>query len=51
MSDKGNSNTITREYLDLLLIETRYIDSSSPILEYELFGESFSTPIMTAALT
>lgn len=51
MSDKGNSNTITRKYLDSLLIETRFINSANPTLKYELFGETFSTPIMTAALS
>jgi len=52
MSDnKGNSNTITRQYLDSLLIETRFINSDNPTLKYELFGETFSTPIMTAALS
>lgn len=27
MSQAGNSNTITRNYLDSLLIETRYMNS------------------------
>ncbi len=47
----GNSNTITRNYLDSLLIETRFIDSANPVTDFELFGEKFSTPIMTAALS
>lgn len=47
----GNSNRITREYLDSLLIETRYMDSMNPTLTYTLFGETFSSPIMTAALS
>lgn len=51
MADAGNSNNITRQYLDSLLIETRYMDSSNPELKFELYGESFSTPIMTAALS
>ena len=51
MSDAGNSNRITREYLDSLLIETRYLDSSTPNLDFRLFGKSFSSPIMTAALS
>ncbi|MBQ7371303.1 MAG: alpha-hydroxy-acid oxidizing protein [Blautia sp.] len=51
MSDKGNSNKITRDYLDSLLIETRYINSTNPNTELELYGEKFSTPIMTAALS
>ncbi len=47
----GSSNRITREYLDSLLIETRYLDSVSPDLTYELWGERFASPIMTAALS
>lgn len=51
MSEKGNSNSITRAYLDSLLIETRYINSASPNTELTLYGEKFPTPIMTAALS
>ena len=51
MSDTGNSNRITRDYLDSLLIETRFMDSASPALEFELYGKSFASPIMTAALS
>ena len=47
----ANSNQITREYLDSLLIETRYMNSCIPSTEFELFGEKFSSPIMTAALS
>ncbi len=47
----GDSNRITREYLDSLLIELRYIDSVIPSTKLELYGESFSTPVMTAALS
>ena len=50
MSDTGNSNRITRAYLDQLLIETRYMDSETPDLTFRLFGEEFPSPIMTAAL-
>ena len=51
MSDIGNSNTITRNYLDSLLIETRYMNAASPSTEFTLYGERFSSPIMTAALS
>ena len=51
MSNIGNSNNIARNYLDSLLIETRYIDSTNPTLDFDLFGENFSSPIMTAALS
>ena len=30
MSQVGNSNTITRDYPDSLLIETRYMNSDNP---------------------
>ena len=46
-----DSNQITREYFDSLLLEMRHIDSDIPSTEVEIFGESFSTPIMTAALS
>lgn len=51
MANSGNSNVITRNYIDSLLIETRYMDSANPTIDYELFGEHFSTPIMTASLS
>ncbi|MBR1758421.1 MAG: alpha-hydroxy-acid oxidizing protein [Lachnospiraceae bacterium] len=47
----GNSNQITRDYLDSLLIETRYMNAGVASTEFELFGETFDTPIMTAALS
>ena len=51
MSDIGNSNRISRAYLDSLLIETRYMDSAFPTLDFELYGTKAATPIMTAALS
>ena len=51
MSDIGNSNRIAREYIDSLRIETRYMDSTTPTLDFELYGEKFASPIMTAALS
>ena len=51
MSDIGNSNRIAREYIDSLRIETRYMDSTNPTLDFELYGERFASPIMTAALS
>ena len=47
----GDSNRITREYFDSLLIEMRHIDSVIPATTLELYGETFSTPVMTAALS
>ena len=47
----GDSNQITRAYFDSLLVEMRHIDSVMPSTRFELYGESFSTPIMMAALS
>ncbi|MBQ8826352.1 MAG: alpha-hydroxy-acid oxidizing protein [Oscillospiraceae bacterium] len=47
----GDSNKITRDYFDSILLEMRHIDSDMPSTEFELFGETFATPIMTAALS
>jgi isopentenyl diphosphate isomerase/L-lactate dehydrogenase-like FMN-dependent dehydrogenase len=47
----SNSDKITRDYFDSLLIETRYMDAELPLTEMTLFGEVFRTPIMTAALS
>jgi 4-hydroxymandelate oxidase len=47
----GDANQITREYFDSLLIEMRHIDSVLPSTKIELYGELFSTPVMTAALS
>ena len=47
----SNSDKITRDYFDSLLIETRYLDADIPSTQMTLFGETFRTPIMTAALS
>lgn len=54
MEMKGNpwdSNAITREYFDSLLLEMRHIDAVIPSTKLELYGETFDTPIMMAALS
>lgn len=53
MSDykPGDSNRITREYFDSLLLEMRHIGAVMPDTAFELFGHRFSTPVMTAALS
>ena len=51
MKYASNPDTITRDYFDSLLLETRYIDSVLPQTKMTLFGETFDTPIMTAALS
>lgn len=47
----GDANHITRDYFDSLLIEMRHIDAVVPSTSFELFGEKFATPIMSAALS
>lgn len=47
----GNSDKITRDFLDSLLLETRYLDAELADTTMQLWGETFSTPIMTAALS
>lgn len=51
MEYTSNSDKITRDYFDSLLLESRYLDSDTPSTKMELFGETFDTPIMTAALS
>ncbi len=47
----GDSNAITRAYMDSILIEMRHLGAVLPDTRFSLFGESFSTPVMTAALS
>ncbi|HEX3078379.1 MAG TPA: alpha-hydroxy acid oxidase [Lachnospiraceae bacterium] len=50
-SKPWDSNLITREYFDSLLVEMRHIDALIPSTKMELYGETFDTPIMMAALS
>lgn len=50
-SKPWDSNLITREYFDSLLVEMRHIDAAIPSTKMELYGETFDTPIMMAALS
>ncbi len=47
----GDANQITRAYFDSLLVEMRHIDSVLPSTKLDLYGETFATPIMMAALS
>ena len=51
MDYSSNSDKITRDFFDSLLLETRYLDSTLPDTRLELYGRTFSTPVMTAALS
>lgn len=51
VSEKNDSNRITRDYLDSFVLEYRFIDSQVPSTEMTLFGETFSTPIMVGGMS
>lgn len=51
MEYTSNSDKITQDFFDSLLIEPRYIDSDLPDTKLNLYGKSFDTPVMTAALS
>lgn len=46
-----NTDEITRQYFDSILISTRYLDSDIPDISTNLFGRVFDTPVTTAALS
>ena len=47
----GDSIQIAREYMDSLLVESRMIGAQKPASRFRFLGETFETPIMTAALS
>ena len=49
--NRTSSDAITRAYLDSLLVEVRHLDAVKPSTSFELFGKTFTTPVMTAALS
>ncbi len=51
ITDPASSKEITRAYFDSLLLEMRLMDSGVPSTDFELYGKTFQTPIMTAALS
>lgn len=48
---QGDSDRITRAYFDSMLLEMRHIDGRIPDTKFTLYGETFATPVMTAALS
>lgn len=46
-----DSNQITREYFDSMLVEMRHIDSVIPDTSLQLYGLEYKTPVMMAALS
>lgn len=51
MEYSSDSNVVTRQYFDSILLETRYMESDLPDTGMMLYGEKFATPVMTAALS
>ena len=49
--EAGSADSFTRYFFDSLMLETRYMDADLPSTKLELFGHTFDTPIMTAALS
>ena len=48
---KGDSVQIARMYMDSLLVESRIVGAEKPDTAFRFLGETFSMPIMTAALS
>ena len=46
-----DSNLLTERYFEKILVETRSLDAGIPDTGVELFGKTFATPVMTAALS
>lgn len=47
----GDSNLITRRYLDSILVEMRILGTREADTTFELWGRTFSSPIMTPAFS
>ena len=48
---KGDPVRIARIYMDSLLVESRVVGAVRPDTTFRFLGETFSTPVMTAALS
>lgn len=51
ITDPRDTTAWTRAYFDSLLIEMRHLDNVLPDTTFELYGEKFTTPVMTAAFS
>ena len=47
----SDANVITEQYMDSILIESRYIDSVKADTAVDFLGETFSMPVMTPAFS
>lgn len=50
-ADSGNSDILTRNYLDSLLLEQRHVGSVQPDTRCTLWGAEFATPIMAGGMS
>ena len=48
---RDDSNKLTRQYLDSVMLEYRYIGSRTPDMNTEFLGHTFSSPIMIGGLS
>ena len=48
---QGDSVKIARMYMDSLLVESRIVGAEQPDTAFRFLGETFETPVMTAALS
>lgn len=51
VQNNRDANQVTRAFLDSIFVEPRYLDSRVPDLHFELWGKTFSSPIMIAAFS
>lgn len=51
VQNNRDANQVTRAYLDSIFVEPRYLDSHEPDLRMELYGKTFSCPIMISAFS
>ena len=47
----GDARKITREYFDRIVVEERLIGTAVPDTKTTIFGKTYASPIMTAALS
>lgn len=47
----SDTDEITREYFNSVMISTKYLDCVIPSTKTEIFGKTFATPVTTAALS
>ena len=51
VSEKNDSNKITRDYFDSLVLEYRFLDAVIPDMHTEFLGETFDTPILCGGMS